>query len=58
MGDDESGSGDFASIKITNGMYEFQAENKQGTCGIAMDFLQGQPDGSLIYLSHGDFGET
>jgi len=51
-------SGDFAFIKITNGMYEFQAENKQGTCGIARDFLQGQPDGSLLYLSQGGFGET
>ena len=51
-------SGDFAFIKMTNGMYEFQAEKKQGTCGIGKDFLQGQPDGSLLYLSQGDFGET
>ncbi len=51
-------SGDFAFVKMTNGMYEFQAERTQGTCGIARDFLQGQPDGSLLYLSQGDFGET
>jgi hypothetical protein len=51
-------SGDFAFIKMTDGMYEFQAERKQGTCGIARDFLQAQPDGSLLYLSRGDFGET
>ena len=51
-------SGDFSYVQLTNGMFEFKAVNKQGSCGVARDFLQAQPDGTLLYLSQGDFGEN
>jgi hypothetical protein len=49
--------GDFVYYKMTDGMFEFQGQNEHG-CGAAQDFLQPQPDGTLLYISRGDFGET
>ncbi len=51
-------SGDFSFVGMTEGMYQFQAVNQQGTCGAGQDFLQPQADGTLIYVSKGDYGET
>jgi hypothetical protein len=38
--------------------YQFTASEKSAGCGEGTDFLLPQPDGSLLYLSRGEFGET
>ncbi len=50
--------GDFEFVGMNEGLFEFAAVNKQGTCGEGQDFFQPQEDGTLLYLSRGDYGET
>jgi hypothetical protein len=52
-------SGTFTLIGISGTTYHFQAENKQGSCGQAVsDTLTLLPDGTLLYVSKGDYGES
>jgi inosine-uridine nucleoside N-ribohydrolase len=52
-------SGDFVLVGMSaDGMFELSAVNKKGTCGSARDFLQAQPDGTLLYVSRSPSGET
>ncbi len=51
-------SGSFTLLNEIEGVYEFKAGRKQGTCGEGRDFLQLLPDGRLKYISRGDYGET
>ena len=51
-------SGMFTLLNEVDGVYEFKARKKQGTCGEGRDFLQLLSDGRLKYISQGDYGET
>jgi len=52
-------SGDFVLVGMgADGMFELSAVNKKGTCGSARDFIQAQPDGTLLYVSRTPSGET
>lgn len=51
-------SGSFTLLDEVEGIYEFKAGRKQGTCGEGRDFLQLLSDGRLKYISQGDYGET
>lgn len=52
-------AGTFNLITEVGGVYEFHASNKTASCsGEGRDFLQLLPDGSLEYISRGDYGET
>lgn len=37
-------------------VYEFEMKDKSPTCGEGIDYLQLQPDGTLKYISRGDYG--
>lgn len=51
-------SGTFTLLAEDKSVYEFQAGDKQGTCGEGRDFLQYLSDGKVKYISRGDYGET
>jgi len=52
-------SGTFTLNGISDTTYHFQAGNKRGSCGEAVsDTLTLLPDGTLLYVSKGDFGES
>jgi len=51
-------SGTFTLVGQENGVYEFRAGDKMGSCGVGRDFLQLLPGGALQYASWGDYGET
>lgn len=52
-------SGIFTLIGISGTTYHFQAGNKQGSCGQSVsDTLTLLPDGTLLYVSKGDYGES
>jgi pyrimidine-specific ribonucleoside hydrolase len=51
-------SGAFTLLNEIEGVYEFKAGKKQGTCGEGRDFLHLLSDGRLKYISRGDYGET
>jgi len=51
-------SGTFALVGQEGGLYEFRAGDKTGSCGAGRDFLQLLPDGTVQYVSRGDYGET
>ncbi len=52
-------SATFILLDEQNGVYEFKAEDKKGSCGEGRDFLQLLPDGTLDYTSRGEaYGET
>ena len=39
-------------------MYQFQASEKTEECGEGTDYLLPQADGTVVYISQGDYGET
>ncbi len=51
-------SASFTLLSDSGGIYEFQAGDKIGNCGAGRDFLKPLPDGSLLYTSRGEYGET
>jgi len=51
-------SASFTLVSDWGGIYEFQAGDKAGNCGAGRDFLRPLPDGSLLYTSRGEYGET
>lgn len=51
-------SGTFTRIGEEDGVYEFRADNKKGSCGEGRDFLELLPNGTLQYTSRGEYGET
>ncbi len=51
-------SASFTLLSEWGGIYEFQAGDKVGNCGLGRDFLKPLPDGSLLYTSRGEYGET
>jgi inosine-uridine nucleoside N-ribohydrolase len=51
-------SGSYVLASEKDGIYEFNITNKSASCGTGKDYLQLLPDGSLHYISRGDYGET
>jgi len=51
-------SGTYVLAGVENGVYEFGMENKSAACGEGRDFLQLLPDGTLQFISRGDYGEN
>jgi len=53
-------TGKFTWIGMDQGMYQFQASDHSQGCGDgkAKDYLSPQADGTLLYISRGDYGET
>ncbi len=51
-------SASFTLVSDSSGIYEFRAGDKVGPCGEGRDFLKPLPDGSLLYTSRGEYGET
>jgi len=51
-------SGTYVLAGEENGVYEFAMENKSAACGEGRDFLQLLPDGTLQFISRGDYGEN
>jgi hypothetical protein len=39
-------------------LYQFQAGDKTAGCGEGIDYLVPQTDGTVMYISRGDYGET
>ena len=55
---DFSCSGSWTWVGMDGDMYQFQAFDKTSGCGAGTDYLLPQPDGTVIYISRGDYGET
>jgi tetratricopeptide (TPR) repeat protein len=52
-------SGTFILINVTDDTYSFKTADIQGPCGVAYsDTLTLLPDGTLLYVSTGEYGET
>ena len=51
-------SGTYVLASENDGTYEFNITNKSAGCGTGKDYLQLLPDGTLQYISRGDYGET
>ncbi len=51
-------SGTFIWIGMDGELYQFQAIDTSAACGAGKDYLQPRADGSVLYLSRGDYGET
>jgi inosine-uridine nucleoside N-ribohydrolase len=51
-------SGTYVLAGENNGTYEFNIINKSAGCGTGKDYLQLLPDGTLQYISRGDYGES
>jgi purine nucleosidase/pyrimidine-specific ribonucleoside hydrolase len=51
-------SGSLSWVGMDGEMYQFQASEMTGSCGVGSDFLTPQADGSLKYYWKGDSGET
>lgn len=52
-------SGNFSLVGENEGVYEFRAVNKSTSCtGEGRDFIELLPDGRLLYVSRGVYGET
>jgi len=51
-------SGSLTWIGMDGEMYQFEAGDKTEECGEGSDYLLPQSDGSLMYISRGDYGET
>lgn len=51
-------SGTFIWVGMEGDLYRFKAGNKTAACGEGVDYLQPQPDGTVLYISRGDYGET
>jgi hypothetical protein len=52
-------AGNWVWVGMDRDIYQFEAVDESEVCGEGEDFLQPQPDGSLLYISRGDeYGET
>ena len=51
-------SGSLTWVGMDGGMYQFQASEKTEGCGEGIDYLLPQSDGTVMYISRGDYGET
>jgi pyrimidine-specific ribonucleoside hydrolase len=51
-------SGSFILVEEIDGVFEFGAADKVGSCGEGRDFLQILPDGTMQYTSWGSYAET
>jgi len=51
-------SGSLTWVGMDGEMYQFEASDKTEACGVGKDYLLPQTDGTLIYISRGDYGET
>lgn len=51
-------SGSLTWVGMDGDMYQFEAREKTEACGEGKDYLLPQPDGTLMYISRGDYGET
>ena len=51
-------SGTLTWLGTEGDLYRFQAGDKSDGCGDGADFLSPQEDGSVAYISRGDYGET
>ena len=51
-------SAKFTLVGVENNIYEFEAGEKKGTCGVGRDYLQILSNGTMLYTSRGDYGET
>ena len=51
-------SGTLTWVGMDGELYQFQAGDKTEACGEGVDYLLPQTDGTLMYISRGDYGET
>jgi len=51
-------SGSLTWVGMDGDMYQFEVSEKTEACGEGRDYLLPQPDGTLLYISRGDYGET
>ncbi|MGA9398346.1 MAG: nucleoside hydrolase [Anaerolineaceae bacterium] len=51
-------SGTLIWVGMDGKLYRFQAGDKTEACGEGVDYLVPQADGSIMYISRGDYGET
>jgi hypothetical protein len=51
-------SGTLTWVGMDGDLYQFQAGDKTAACGEGIDYLSPQSDGSVLYISRGDYGET
>jgi len=51
-------SGTFTWIGMDGDLYQFEAGDKTSGCGEGVDYLIPQEDGTIKYISRGDYGET
>jgi pyrimidine-specific ribonucleoside hydrolase len=51
-------SGTLTWVGMDGKLYQFQAGEKTKGCGEGIDYLLPQTDGTIIYISRGDYGET
>lgn len=51
-------SGTLTWVGMDGDMYQFEAGDKTPACGEGKDYLLPQKDGTVIYISRGDYGET
>ena len=51
-------SGNLTWVGMEGELFQFEASEKTEACGTGKDYFLPQPDGSLMYISRGDYGET
>jgi inosine-uridine nucleoside N-ribohydrolase len=51
-------SGTLTWVGMDGEQYQFKASDKTEGCGEGIDYLDPQPDGTVMYISRGDYGET
>jgi purine nucleosidase/pyrimidine-specific ribonucleoside hydrolase len=51
-------SGTLTWVGMDGELYQFQAGDKTEGCGEGIDYLFPQTDGTIMYISRGDYGET
>ena len=51
-------SGSLTWVGMDGDLYQFQASEKTEACGEGIDYLVPQADGTVLYISRGDYGET
>jgi inosine-uridine nucleoside N-ribohydrolase len=51
-------AGALSWVGMDGEMYQFEASEKTEACGVGKDYLAPQADGTVLYISRGDYGET
>ncbi len=51
-------SGSLTWVGMDGEMYQFEASDKTEACGIGKDYLLPLEDGTILYISRGDYGES